>query len=56
MTRYKGRQNAKAVEKDFPHFVILPSRLGASHVLTFNEANFFQASAKLSHEICGCMK
>ena len=21
MTRYKGRQNAKAVEKDFPHFV-----------------------------------
>ena len=29
MTRYKGRQNAKAVEKDFPHFVILPSCLGA---------------------------
>ena len=21
MTRYKGRQNAKAVERDFPHFV-----------------------------------
>jgi hypothetical protein len=21
MTRYKGRQSAKAVEKDFPHFV-----------------------------------
>ena len=21
MTRYKGRQNAKAVEQDFPHFI-----------------------------------
>jgi hypothetical protein len=33
MARYKGRQNAKAVERDFPHFVdiIVPlGGLGAS--------------------------
>jgi hypothetical protein len=32
MGRYKGRQNAKAVERDFPHFVdvvVLPGGLGA---------------------------
>ena len=32
MTRYKGRQNAKAVERDFPHFVdivVPPGGLGA---------------------------
>jgi hypothetical protein len=32
MTRYNGRQNAKAVEKDFPHFVdivVPPGGLGA---------------------------
>ena len=31
MTRYKGRQSAKAVEKDFPHFVdmvVPPGGLG----------------------------
>ena len=31
MTRYKGRQNAKAVERDFPHFVdiiVPPGGLG----------------------------
>ena len=26
------------------------------HVLTFNEADFFQASPKLSHGICGCIR
>ena len=32
MTRYKGRQNAKAVEQDFPHFVdivVPPGGLGS---------------------------
>jgi hypothetical protein len=32
MTRYKGRQNAKAVEQDYPHFVDLavpPGGLGS---------------------------
>ena len=28
MARYKGRQNAKAVEKDFPHFVDILVPLG----------------------------
>ena len=28
MTRYKGRQNAKAVERDFPHFVDIVVPLG----------------------------
>ena len=28
MTRYKGRQNAKAVERDFPHFVDIIVPLG----------------------------
>ena len=32
MTRYRGRQNAKAVEQDFPHFVeivVPPGGLGS---------------------------
>jgi hypothetical protein len=28
MSRYKGRQNAKAVERDFPHFVDIVVPLG----------------------------
>ena len=28
MTRYKGRQSAKAVERDFPHFVDIVVPLG----------------------------
>jgi hypothetical protein len=28
MTRYKGRQGARAVEKDFPHFVDIVVPLG----------------------------
>ena len=28
MARYKGRQNAKAVERDFPHFVDIVVPLG----------------------------
>jgi hypothetical protein len=28
MTRYKGRASAKAVERDFPHFVAIPVPLG----------------------------
>ena len=28
MTRYKGRHNAKAVERDFPHFVDIVVPLG----------------------------
>jgi hypothetical protein len=28
MTRYKGRQNANAVERDFPHIVDIVTPLG----------------------------
>ena len=28
MSRYKGRQSAKSVEQDFPHFVDIPVPIG----------------------------
>jgi hypothetical protein len=28
MSRYKGRQSAKSVEQDFPHFVDIPVLIG----------------------------
>ena len=42
MTRYKGRQNAKAVERDFPHFVdiVVPlGGLGSKLDVMYDDAN-----------------
>lgn len=56
MTRYKGRQSAEAVEKDFPHFVDMVVPLGGLGNRLDAMYEFHTLYRKRSAVVAGAMK